>query len=281
MPTGPFTRFAVQRTVASAGHTKIGVALYHGPASGVTGRVWVWAPPQYFQPRNADRGFPVLIALPGGPGHPDNYWFGADLRLQENLDRWTREGKSPPYIVVMPMLNPDRRYHDCSDIPGSPKMDTWLTTDVPALVRANFRTLRDRRGWGLMGSSSGGFCALKSVLKYPERFAAAIPSGPDLAPDSPLWHADHAAMALDDPSRLASKLLARGGPQVCLGFQDGSTELRDLRKVRAFVARYGRGPIRTRVQIIPAGGHNAAGYTRGMDMGTIAWFSHCMIGPTR
>src|SRR2546421_11573732 len=118
MPTGPEAPFTVERTVDEADSTKIGVTAYHGRKSGFTGKIWVWAPPQYFQPEYATKGFPVLIALPGGPGYPSNYWFGADLHLQEDVYAWSQEGKSLPFILVMPVLNPDRRYHDCRDIPG-------------------------------------------------------------------------------------------------------------------------------------------------------------------
>ncbi|MDI5963708.1 alpha/beta hydrolase [Streptantibioticus silvisoli] len=280
MPSGPQADWRVQRTVGAAGGTRIAVTRLHGPASGFTGRVWVWAPPEYFLRANADKGFPVLIALPGGFGWPNNYWYGADLRLQEDFHAWTAQGRSLPFILVMPVINPDQRYHDCSDIPGSQRMGTWLTRDVPGLVRRTFRTLRTRDGWGFMGSSSGGFCALKSVLKHPEAFKAAIPSGPDIAPDSPLWHGDAAAMRADDPRHLARALAARHGPDVYLGFQAGSTETADLAEVRRFIAQYGHGPVHTRLEVVAGGGHNARSYTRGMADGTIAWISAHMRGPS-
>ncbi|MEU6174969.1 alpha/beta hydrolase-fold protein [Streptantibioticus parmotrematis] len=280
MATGPQATWKVQRTVEAADNTKIAVTTYHGPKSGFTGKVWVWAPPAYFQKENANKGFPVMIALPGGLGYPNNYWFGADLKLQEDFYKWTQEGKALPFIVVMPVLNPDKQYHDCSDIPGSEKMGTWLTEDVPNLVRENFRTLKTRDGWGYMGSSSGGFCSLKSVLQYPNRFKAAIPSGPDIVPDSPLWHGDVAAMRANNPEYLASQLIKKGGPDVYLGFQVGTTEVSDMAQVKKFIKQYGKGPVHTRLQVIGAGEHNAASYTRGMDEGTIQWISEQMQGPS-
>jgi enterochelin esterase-like enzyme len=222
----------------------------------------------------------VIIALPGGIGYPDNYWFGPDLKLQEDFYKWSEEGKALPFILVMPVLNPDNQYHDCSDIPGSQKMDTWLTQDVPELVKENFRTLRTRDGWGIMGSSSGGFCGLKSVLKYPNTFKVAIPSGPDIIPDSPLWHNNRQAMLADDPEWLAKRLIERGGPDVYFGFQVGTTETSVMVKVKRFIAQYGHGPVHTRLQVITGGEHNARSYTRGMDDGTIQWISQYMQGPS-
>ncbi len=274
--TGPAAQFKIQRTVEAADNTKIGVATYTGPKSGFTGKIWVWAPPAYFKAENANKGFPVIIALPGGEGWPTNYWFGADLKLQEDFYRWSQEGKAKPFILVMPVLNPDKQYHDCSDIPGSQKMDTWLTQDVPEFTRENFRTLKTRDGWGFMGSSSGGFCSLKSVLKYPHTFKAAIPSGPDIVPDSPLWHGNQAAMRLDNPEYLAKQITRKGGPDVYLGFQVGTTERSDIPKVKNFIATYCHGPVHCRLQMISGGAHNARSYTKGMDEGTIQWISNEM-----
>ncbi len=279
LPSGPPVRWREERE--SVGGTRVAVTEFHGPASGFTGKVWAWAPPRYFTAAGAGQGFPVLVALPGGIGWPTNYWYGADLRLPEDIAAWSARGRSLPFVLVMPVINPDEQYHDCSDIPGSQRMGTWLTRDVPDLVRRTFRTLRTRDGWAFMGSSSGGFCALKAVLKHPEAFKAAIPSGPDLAPDSPLWHGDAAAMRADDPRELARALTARHGPDVYLGFQAGSAESAVLAQVRAFIAAHGRGPVRTRLQVVPGGGHNARTYTRGMADGTIAWISAHMRGPSR
>lgn len=86
----------------------------------------------------------------------------------------------------MPVLNPgtDKQedHHDGSDIPGRPKMGTWLTEDVPDFVRANFRTFTSRDGWAFMGSSSGGFAGLKSVLKHPDKLKAVTPPAPTSSP---------------------------------------------------------------------------------------------------
>jgi S-formylglutathione hydrolase FrmB len=280
MPTGPEASFTVQRTVEDRGSTKIGMTSYHGRKSGFTGKVWVWAPPQYFQPEYATKGFPVLIALPGGLGYPTNYWFGPDLQLQEDVYDWSQDGKSLPFIVVMPALNPDKQYHDCSDIPGQQKMGTWLTQDVPDLVRENFRTLGTRDGWGFMGSSSGGFCALKSVLQYPGTFKAAIASGPDIVPDSPLWRGNAAAMRANDPRQLAEQLIRKGGPDVYLGFQVGSMERFDMVTVKRFIDQHGKGPVHARLQVIDGGRHTARSYLKGMAAGTMQWISERMRGPS-
>ncbi|MEU3302620.1 alpha/beta hydrolase-fold protein [Streptomyces sp. NPDC006678] len=280
MPTGPKAEFTTQNTIDDG--TKIGVTTLQGKKSGFTGKVWVWAPKQYFDPKYAGSGFPVLIALPGGNGYPNNYWMGTDLKLQSSISKWSEEGKSLPFIVVMPVLNPDDKYYyDGSDIPGQPKMGTWMTEDVPDFVKANFRTFKSRDGWAFMGSSSGAFVGLKSVLKHPDRFKAVIASGPDIVPDSPLWAGHATEQAANDPEKLAKALGAKPAGQdrdVYLAFQAGTKESA-VRKVKAFIRDYSKGPVKTRLQLIQDGEHNAATYVKGMGDGSIQWISQHMQAP--
>ncbi|MCE4945338.1 esterase family protein [Streptomyces albulus] len=284
MPTGPKSEFRITRTLDDGTH--IARTTLKGAKSGVTGSVWVWAPKEYQEAKYAKSGFPILIALPGGLGSPQdkdgvtNYWVGGDIKLQENLTKWTTEGKSLPFLVVMPMLNPDTRYHDGSDIPGQQKMGTWLTDDVVDLVKANFRTFGSRDGWAFMGSSSGGFAGLKSVLKHPDKFKAAIASGPDIVPDSPMWAGHQKEKDANNPEKLAAGLLRKGGPEVYLAFQAGSKEgAAVLNPIHRFRAKYGKGPIHTALQIIPGGRHNAWDYQKGMDASSMKFISDQLKAP--
>ncbi|MEV6653371.1 alpha/beta hydrolase-fold protein [Streptomyces sp. NPDC051219] len=280
MPTGPKADFTRQNSVDDG--TEIGVTTLHGRKSGFTGKVWVWAPKQYFDPKYAQSGFPVLIALPGGNGYPNNYWMGTDLKLQSSISKWSREGGSLPFIVVMPVLNPDAdHYYDGSDIPGQPKMGTWMTEDVPDFVKANFRTFKSRDGWAFMGSSSGGFVGLKSVLKKPEQFKAVIASGPDIVPDSPLWSGHEEERQANNPEKLAQALAAKpGAPDVYLAFQAGTRES-GVAGLKNFIRNYGKGPVKTRLQLIQNGSHNAKTYVTGMGDGSIRWISDHMQAPIR
>uniref|UniRef100_A0AAU2V423 Esterase family protein n=1 Tax=Streptomyces sp. NBC_00003 TaxID=2903608 RepID=A0AAU2V423_9ACTN len=278
LPTGPKAEFTTQSSLDDG--TKIGVTTLKGAKSGFTGKVWVWAPKQYFDEKYKNSGFPVLIALPGGNGYPKNYWMGTDLKLQSSISEWSKTGKSLPFIVVMPVLNPDaKHYYDGSDIPGQPKMGTWMTEDVPDLVRANFRTFKSRDGWAFMGSSSGGFVGLKSVLKRPDLFKAAIASGPDTVPDSPLWAGHEAEKQADNPEKLAQDLIDKKGPEVALAFQVGTKEGVVVTNVKKFIDTYGKGPVKTRLQLIEGGTHNAHTYVKGMGEGTMEWISKQMLAP--
>lgn len=280
LPTGPEAEFKTQNSIDDG--TKIAYTTLEGKKSGFKGKVWVWAPKQYFEKKYERSGFPVLIALPGGNGYPTNYWMGTDLKLQSSIAKWSKGGQSLPFIVVMPVLNPDDKYYyDGSDIPGQQKMGTWMTEDVPDFVKANFRTFKSRDGWAFMGSSSGGFVGLKSVLKHPDKFKAVIASGPDTVPDSPLWKGHEAEREANNPEKLAAALGAKPSDpakDVYLALQVGTKES-GVQSLRKFSEKYGKGQVKTRLNVIQDGEHNAKTYVGGMAEGSIQWISEHMQGP--
>ncbi|WP_323179901.1 alpha/beta hydrolase-fold protein [Streptomyces sp. NBC_00555] len=284
MPTGPAADFKNSMTLPDGTH--VAVTTLDGKKSGFKGKVWVWAPKEYNDPKFAKSGFPVMIALPGGAGYPSNYWMGTDLGLQTSIAKWYSEGKSKPFILAMPVLNPgpdDKGvYWDGSDIPDQPKMGTWLTEDVPDLMKANFRTVKSRDGWAFMGSSTGGFAGLKAVLKHPDKFKAVIASGPDIVPDSSLWKGHDKEKAENNPELLAKQLIDRKGPDVYLAFQVGDSEnnKKTLPDVQKFIATFGnKGPVHTELRIIKGGEHNAKTYVPNMGEGPIQYISKVMEGP--
>ncbi|MEU9104242.1 alpha/beta hydrolase-fold protein [Streptomyces xanthophaeus] len=284
MPTGPAAEFKNSTTLPDGTH--VAVTTLDGKKSGFKGKVWVWAPKEYNDPKFAKSGFPVMIALPGGAGFPNNYWMGTDLGLQTSISKWYAEGKSKPFILAMPVLNPapdDKGiYWDASDIPGQPKMGTWLTEDVPDLMKANFRTVKSRDGWAFMGSSTGGFAGLKAVLKHPDKFKAVIASGPDIVPDSSLWKGHDKEKAENNPEILAKQLIDSKGPDVYLAFQVGDSEnnKKTLPDVQKFIATFGnKGPVHTDLRVIKGGQHNAKTYVPNMGEGPIQFISKVMEGP--
>ncbi|MEV6729322.1 alpha/beta hydrolase-fold protein [Streptomyces sp. NPDC051364] len=279
MPTGPKSEFV--RTYRMPDGTQIGRTTLTGAKSGFTGDVWVWVPKEYDEPRYAKSAFPVLISLPGGRGYPTNYWgTGPGLGLQKAVSDGAKAGTSLPFILVMPVHNADTKHHfDASDIPGEPKMGTWMAEDIPDFTKANFRTFTSRDGWAFMGSSAGGFGAFKHVLKYPDRFKAAIASGVDIVPDSPLWKGNTQAMDENNPEKLAEKLIKEGGPDVYINFQIGTKET-GRERAEKFMKEYGKGPVHTQLQVIQDGEHNGKSYVRGMREGALEWISKVMLAPT-
>ncbi|OKK21212.1 hypothetical protein AMK16_10090 [Streptomyces sp. CB00455] len=277
MPTGPRSGF--KQTTRLDDGTVIAKTRLAGAKSGFEGDVWVWAPKEYDDPRYAKSGFPVLIALPGGNGFPANYWSDRSLGLQKAISEGVQAGTSLPFVVIMPVLNPDNRYYyDGADIPGQPRMGTWIAEDVPDFARANFRTYKSRDGWAFMGSSSGAFVGMKTVLQYPDRFKAVIASGGEIVPDSPLWKGHQAEMDANNPEKLAAKLIDAKGPEVYINFQIGTKETGKERMTK-FQQQFGKGPVKTTIRDIQNGEHNGWHYVRGMKEGSLEWISKVLKAP--
>ncbi|KIF06836.1 hypothetical protein PL81_05270 [Streptomyces sp. RSD-27] len=277
LPAGPKSDF--KQTTKLDDGTVIAKTRLAGAKSGFEGDVWVWAPKEYDDPKYAKSAFPVLIALPGGNGFPTNYWADRSLGLQKAISEGVQAGTSLPFVVIMPVLNPDNKYYyDGADIPGQPKMGTWIAEDVPDFARANFRTYKSRDGWAFMGSSSGAFVGMKTLLQYPDRFKAVIASGGEIVPDSPLWKGHQAEMDANNPEKLAEKLIASGGPDVYINFQVGTKESGKDRMTK-FVQQYGKGPVKTTIRDIQNGEHNGWHYVRGMKEGSLEWVSKVLKGP--
>ncbi|MBM9507724.1 alpha/beta hydrolase [Actinacidiphila acididurans] len=163
-------------------------ASVRGWDSGTKGDVIVWLPPQYGKKEFAHTRFPVIEVLHGIPGTPHSFLRG--MRLGQIMQDEITAGRAEPAILVLPTITPDRVNTGCADVPGKSKVGTWLADDVVKTIERNFRALPAPRGWAVMGISTGGYCAARLALEYPDRFAAGAALAPDNPADglrNPLW----------------------------------------------------------------------------------------------
>lgn len=272
-PTGPPAVFT--QVAAQAGRPVMKTSL-HGPKSDVTMNVWTWTPPEYDDPRYAGSSFPVLVLFPGGEGNNYNTWIdNAQLGLQTALTDMAKTGKSHPFILVMPSMALSKALEtECSDIPGQPKVGTWITEDVRDMVLANFRANPDPKAWGIMGGSSGGFCAAKLALQRPDRFAAAVPIGAYFIPDSKLWHGKGPEWEANNPSLLAQKA---AGPTKLLLVVGGSA-LEEQRVAKNFVPLV-KPPVSLERWDNPGAEHLTKDFKRAVPL-ALEFFTKNLAGPT-
>ncbi|WP_406279933.1 alpha/beta hydrolase [Embleya sp. NBC_00896] len=274
MPTGPTTSFTTARTTPAG---PILMTSYTGPKSGVTAKVWVWLPPEYHDPAYAKHGFPVLTLYAGGQSNGYNTWTDDQLPIQEIATQEVKAGRTHPFIMVMPVQNLEKaesRSLECSDIPGQPKMGTWMSQDIPDLVKANFRTLRSPEGWGLMGGSTGAFCSVKLALQHPEQFRAAVPIDGYFNPDSPLWKGHEAERLANSPDQL----IGAGTARIDVLATAGGANLTEVRLVKAFVAKAAP-PVRIEYYEQPGGRHLTAHFKR-MIPDMLGWLGKHLSPPT-
>ncbi|KNB49202.1 alpha/beta hydrolase [Streptomyces caatingaensis] len=149
---------------------------FRGTRSALSGQVMIWTPPQYDEPRYRRTAFPVVMLLHGVPGSPQSWTEQG--RMPRAYRKLLAEGTTRPFILAVPVINPGGRDTDCSDA-GGRNVATWLSQDVPDLVRRHFRAAPQPKSWGLLGISTGGFCAAKLPLQFPRVFAAGAALDPD------------------------------------------------------------------------------------------------------
>jgi enterochelin esterase-like enzyme len=175
-------------------------AGFHGKASDMNGEMLVWTPPQYDDPAYRAYDFPVIMLLPGYPGTPWSWIGGGDM--PNSLSRMMTNGTLKPSVVVIPSITPTGVNTDCTDV-GKIKNGTWLGVDVPNMIKSQFRVLPDPHAWGLVGYSTGGYCAPKLVLQYPQTFSNAVALSPDDFRGDPGTIRDPKLRAAQNPLALA------------------------------------------------------------------------------
>jgi enterochelin esterase-like enzyme len=143
-----------------------------GQHSRITRAVYVYLPPQYFQPAYQAYRFPAIELIHGQPGEPQDWitvagvtqTFGA--MLEDKLAR--------PAVLVMPDANGGRAISlQCLNQAGGPQDLTYLAVDLPTQLARTLRVAPPGAGWGVAGYSEGGFCAANMALRYPHRYGFA------------------------------------------------------------------------------------------------------------
>jgi poly(3-hydroxybutyrate) depolymerase len=162
---------------------------------------------------------------------------------------------------------------ECADLPGQPKVGTFLAVDVRRMVEDNFRVLLDRRGWGAAGASSGAYCAMRLVFDHPEQYAAVVSMSGYFTIETDLPAASTPAVRAQDPLAVART----NPPPVDVLVWAGSRDLYEVRRARAFLAEV-RPPTAATEMILPGGRHLTVDFARMMPA-TFAFLSAHLAGP--
>lgn len=145
----------------------------HGQLTGLSAHALIYLPPQYFQSAYSSTLFPAVIVSSGYPG--DVTKLVTLLHYPSRLVDGISAGQDKPMVLIMmsPMIIPGRDT-ECTDVPaGGPRAGQFWALDVTGAVQRTYRVSRDASGWGLVGDSTGGYCALKLAMLDSDRFSAA------------------------------------------------------------------------------------------------------------
>lgn len=239
-----------------------------GPISKISSPAYVYLPPEYFQPERASRVFPAALVLAGYPGTPEALVKG--LKYPQTAHELISAGTMQPTILVLvdPTVAPPRDT-ECVDVPGGPRVETFFTEDLPAAVASHYRTGTGAGVWGVIGSSTGGYCALKMAMRHPEAYSAAVGLSPSYRAPSDATTGD--LFGGDERLKRENDLMWRldqlPAPPVSLLVASSKHGERDYRETLRFIQkvkeRHAAGdPVHLSSMILDSGGHNFNSWRR-------------------
>lgn len=251
-----------------------------GLRSGLSDPAYVYLPPQYFWPQYAHRRFPAVEIMSGYPG--------SALELVSRMDYPSRglvlshEHRTVPMIYVMlsSTVAPPRDT-ECTNIPGGPQAETFLSGELTSAVE---HALRVQPGhWGVIGDSTGGYCAAKLAMFHPATYAGAVSL-------SGYYHALNGGTAGDlfngskarqHKNDLRWLLKHRAAPSANLYVTIGK---RETSKAEGYsetmkFLHLVKPPMHVTAVIEANGGHNFRTWARELPAAT-AWLSRRMTAPT-
>ncbi len=250
-----------------------------GAVSGITTPGYAYLPPGYDSAAHVHTVYPVIEAVDGFPGSPHT-WL-VSLGAASYLDREILAGRMAPTVVVFPYQYTNAAHDgECVNAAGGQQWETFLTRDVRSVVAEQFRVRTDRAGWGIVGTSTGGFCAVNLAMRNPDMYAASVSmSGYFMAitdrttgdlyrgdvnlrlQNSPLWRLQHLPVP-DLPIFLAAA-------------KDDKGAIADLQQF----ASTARPPMQITSVLVPQGGHTG-GVWVVLEPSAYDWLSGWLAGPT-
>ncbi|HUR73380.1 MAG TPA: alpha/beta hydrolase-fold protein [Sporichthya sp.] len=129
-----------------------------------------YVPPSYFSGRPGDARLPIAEIVTGYPGTPST--VATKLDAIEVLRADMAAGTVPPmaFVITRP-TEPYPRDTECVDVPNGPQSAHYLAYNVPDYAASTLRLSVPTMG--VIGYSTGGYCALKLAMSFPERYLGA------------------------------------------------------------------------------------------------------------
>ncbi|WP_406458567.1 alpha/beta hydrolase-fold protein [Streptomyces sp. NBC_01622] len=235
---------------------------------------YVYLPPEYFQPRYRTRTFPATVVLTGYPGTAQA--LVDKLNYPRTALQLAKDGRMRPMILVMlrPTVAPPRDT-ECVDVPGGPRTESFFAKDLPDAVTAHYRVGKKPGSWGIVGDSTGGYCALKLAMHHPGVYAAGAGLSPYYkAPVDPttgdLFQGDE---TLRNEANLWWYLKHRPAPDTSLLVTSSKAGEHNYKDTLKFIDKV-RANNSTRIAsiILDSGGHNFNTWRREIPA-TLEWLS--------
>ncbi|MEV4558710.1 alpha/beta hydrolase-fold protein [Kitasatospora sp. NPDC049285] len=234
-----------------------------GARTGLSTDGYVYLPPQYFQPGNEQRRFPALIAMTGFPGDAKNLITRLNypgVALQE-----IQAGRMQPTVIVLMRPSPAMPADpECEDVPDGPQSDTYFTRDVPRAVAATYRVGTGPGAWGLIGNSTGGYCAAKLAMRHPDVFAGGVSMSGYLRAAEDVTTGDlfKGSQQRRNEADLLWRLQNLPMPPTAIMLSGAEKGDGDFRKDADAFTAAAKPPLTTGTASVPEGGHNFTTWIR-------------------
>lgn len=257
---------------------EIQYVVIHGLRTGLSESAQVYLPPEYFQKSFAKTQFPAAIVIAGYPGTADE--LSSRLAFPKQLLAEMRAKQAGPMVLIM--VSPEivaGRDTECTDVPSGPQTETFWAQDLPAAVDSTYRVMTWTKGWGVIGVSTGGYCALKLAMTDSDRFAAAA----DISGyfDALQDHTTGTLYADSQDVRNENDLMWRiehlPAPPISALLTTSKSGEENYRPTLQFAA-LAKAPMQVSTLVQPEGGHNFA--TWSLEIGpSLAWLSAHLATP--
>jgi S-formylglutathione hydrolase FrmB len=245
-----------------------------GERTGLTTQAYVFLPPQYFQKPFAKRHFPVLYDFTGFPGLPEQ--LITRLKTPATAAKEMNAGRVQPMVIVMMRPSPNSvmpKDTECTDVPSGPQVLSFYTQDVAESIMSTYRVATGFHGWGAMGDSTGGYCAVKLAMKDSDRFTAAVSMAGYSYPRQDWQTGDLYGGSKDvkNDNSLIWRLQHLPPPPISILVTTSPDGEKDFGEQRKFLQEV-RPPMTSDRILVPGGGHNPNTWRRVLPS-ALRWMS--------
>jgi enterochelin esterase-like enzyme len=231
-----------------------------GGLSGISTSAYVYLPPEYF--REPQRMFPATVVLTGYPGIAESLY--KHLKYPTIASQQVRKGQAQPMILVMmrPTVVPPRDT-ECMNVPRGPQTETFFAKDLRDALLAHYRIGPGAGSWGMIGDSTGGYCALKLTLEDPQSYSAGVGLSADYAAPKDPTTGDlfGGSKTVRQHNDLSWRLQHLPQPRVSLLVTSSRHGEKNYKATMRFIGLV-KGPTKVSSIILPSGGHNFTTWSR-------------------
>ncbi|ALC05391.1 hypothetical protein CDES_04740 [Corynebacterium deserti GIMN1.010] len=129
---------------------------------------YAYIPPAYWT--NPSLQLPVIVLMPGNPGEPKQWFDSGEASQIADAYQATHDGVSP-IVISVDGTGSFSGNPACVDS-GDNNVMTYLSQDVPMLIKQKFRVNPDQHTWTIGGLSYGGTCSLQIITNYPDSYGS-------------------------------------------------------------------------------------------------------------